>query len=68
VFFNELEAMHGKVEDFRTLMGENDHLLGNFSAKRIAAIHDAKNAVETFVSESSKNVSKINEHSKYRIS
>jgi hypothetical protein len=46
-------------------MAENDHLLGNFSAKQIHAIGEAKNSVTHFVQESSSNVEKMNEKSEF---
>lgn len=42
VCFTELETLHGKLDAFRTASAENDHLMGEFTAKRIHAIAQAK--------------------------
>jgi len=61
VLFDELTVVQDKVEYFRNLMNDNDHLLGNFSAKRISAISEAKHSVEALVQGSSANTAKIAE-------
>lgn len=64
VLFDELSIVQDKVDYFRTMMEDNDHLLGNFTAKRIGAIAEAKHKVADFVQESSSNLKKIAEESK----
>lgn len=56
--------VYDKVDSFRTLMSENDHLLGNFSAKQIGAIAKARHTVSDFVQDSTTNLQKITEQSK----
>ena len=64
VLFDELSIVQDKVEYFRKLMGDNDQLLGNFSAQRIHAISEAKSSVTSFVQGSSANLAKISDQSK----
>ncbi|KAI6191648.1 Kinesin-like protein KIF11 [Aphelenchoides bicaudatus] len=63
VLFDELSIVQDKVSYFRNLLDENDHLLGNFSAKRISAITEAKHTVSNFVQESSTNLQQMTEQS-----
>ncbi|KAI6209487.1 Kinesin-like protein KIF11 [Aphelenchoides besseyi] len=51
ILFDELALMHSKVDALRSVMENNDRLLGNFSAKRISAISESKRTIEEFESE-----------------
>jgi hypothetical protein len=66
VLFDELAVVHDKVDYFRNLMDDNDHLLGNFSAKRIGAITEARHNVSNFTQESTNNLQKMTEHGEYQ--
>jgi predicted transcriptional regulator len=62
--FDELSVVQDKVNYFRTIMEDNDRLLGNFSAKRISAIHEAKENVSRYVKNSSESIKNMQEQSK----
>ncbi|KAH7727976.1 Kinesin motor domain containing protein [Aphelenchoides avenae] len=51
VCFIELEALHDKLDTFRKASAENDHLMGEFTAKRIHAISQAKSQVTDYATD-----------------